>query len=396
MAILENLDVLHRLLTGVPGWEDVPRETLEPLATTGLAHDHIRIRGRGHLLRVPRFSQFGFDARANHLYQTTCFARTAPSGRSPALTATIEPSDELPMGAFIVEEIRGRRPSLPHDMPSIAECLARVHALEMPAPGDRPPLADYADPAGQMLKLIERQVNWLDAADMPPMSQEQVRKELDWARSFVARVQEHQRPQPRSLVLTDTHPGNFLIQPSGRAIAVDLEKALYGSPAVDVAHASLYTSTTWDPEIGHALAMDEIAAFYRHYLNALRNCGAHSLAQQIKPWLLPMRRLTWLRTTSWFARWTAELSPRSSDGSPRQPAGHISSQTSASEEGGQSSSLSAASDAPRRDRGGPTLESTDPAVLAHARERIRASFNPRVIAIIRMEWLGPNGLKDQF
>jgi len=28
--------------------------------------------------------------------------------------------------------------------------------------------------------------------------------------------------------------------------AFDLEKALYGSPAIDLAHCSLYTSTTWD------------------------------------------------------------------------------------------------------------------------------------------------------
>ena len=43
-----------------------------------------------------------------------------------------------------------------------------------------------------------------------------------------------------------------MIEAAGRAVFVDLEKALYGSPAVDLAHASIYTSTMWDPEIGRA------------------------------------------------------------------------------------------------------------------------------------------------
>ena len=42
--------------------------------------------------------------------------------------------------------------------------------------------------------------------------------------------------QAITLVLTDTHPGNFLIRPDGQAVIVDLEKALYGSPGIDLAH----------------------------------------------------------------------------------------------------------------------------------------------------------------
>ena len=49
-------------------------------------------------------------------------------------------------------------------------------------------------------------------------------------------------------MLTDTHPGNFLIDETrdgeAKAVIVDLEKALYGSPGIDLAYATVYSSTT--------------------------------------------------------------------------------------------------------------------------------------------------------
>ncbi|MDX1656380.1 MAG: aminoglycoside phosphotransferase family protein, partial [Candidatus Competibacteraceae bacterium] len=57
---------------------DVAR--LEPLPTTGLAHDHVRLSGSGRLLRVPKQSQLGLSAAANLAYQAACFKRAAPGG----------------------------------------------------------------------------------------------------------------------------------------------------------------------------------------------------------------------------------------------------------------------------------------------------------------------------
>src|SRR5690606_24070022 len=105
--------------------------------------------------------------------------------------------------------------------------------------------------------------------------------------------------QPIALVLTDTHPGNFLVDAAGRAVIVDLEKALYGSPATDLAHATLYTSTTWDVASRAAPSVDEIAAFYRRYLGTV----APALGRRLRPWLVPMRRLTFLRAITWCAKW---------------------------------------------------------------------------------------------
>ena len=60
-------------------------------------------------------------------------------------------------------------------------------------------------------------------------------------------------------------------------------KALYGSPAVDLAHCTLYTSTTWDVDSGVEIAPADVADFYRHYLGAI----PAALAQLLQPWLMP-------------------------------------------------------------------------------------------------------------
>lgn len=106
----------------------------------------------------------------------------------------------------------------------------------------------------------------------------------------------------------DVHPGNFLIDAAGRAWFTDLEKLQYGHPAMDLAHASLYTSTKWDPAVDAELTGAEVAAFHAAWAAAV----PPALAEAVRAGLKPLRRLTWLRTLSWMARWAREgatLSP---------------------------------------------------------------------------------------
>jgi thiamine kinase-like enzyme len=124
-----------------------------------------------------------------------------------------------------------------------------------------------------------------------------IEEEIAWARSFASEAET--RPQTPRLVATDAHPGNFLMTAEGSAVFVDLEKMLYGAPAIDLAHASLYTSTMWDPDIAAALDAGEVAAFLDAYFEA----AGPALADEVRPWVLPMRRLTWLRTLTWCIRW---------------------------------------------------------------------------------------------
>lgn len=295
-----DLATLYAAVTELPAFRALAVGALEPAGFTGMAHDHIRIKGRGLLLRVPRVSQWGLAAQINLAYQATCFRRAEPSGHTPKLAAVLPPSVRLPMGALIVEEIPGRKPRLPDDLPAIVRCLNAVHGLAPLPPAARRPLLAPKDPLAHLLATIELQAGFLDRARLQREAAAQIREELAWARRFVAAPP--RAMMPRQLILTDTHPGNFVIHPSGKAYFVDLEKAMYALPAIDLAHATLYTSTRFDPEIDAVLSPAETRAFYRDYLGGIDRRASAAL----RPWLAPVRRLVWLRTTTWCIKWRVE------------------------------------------------------------------------------------------
>lgn len=297
---MPDLDHLHGRLAALDGFHDIPRSALRPMRVKGIAHDHVRVIGRSAVVRVPKLSQWDLAPAEALAYEAAAFRRAAPSRHTPQLLAVIEPDDALPFGALVVAEISGRAPRLPGDLGAIATALAAIHRLPLPAEGDRAPLAYHRDTVAGTLQRIETQAAFLDRLDIAAAARAAIEDELVWARQFATAMRGLE--QPIALVMTDTHPGNFLVGAHGRAVFVDLEKALYGSPAIDLAHATLYTSTTWDPDCARALAFADVAAFYRHYLDLLDRGRRDAL----RPWCTPMRRLTWLRTITWAAKWLAE------------------------------------------------------------------------------------------
>ncbi|WP_448206090.1 phosphotransferase [Azospirillum sp. sgz302134] len=301
------LTTLHAALARLPGFAALPPDTLEPMPRKGVAHDHVRLKGRGLVARVPRWSQMGLDPVANLNQQAAAFRRAAPSGHTPELVAVLAPAEGLPMGALIVTEVVGRSPRLPGDMPAIARALAALHRLPLPEPEARAPLPAPADPVAATLAHVERQAVWFERAGLAPEALGRIRAELAAAQAFRL-TPPIGAPMPVTLVGSDVHPGNFLIDPSGKAWFTDLEKLQYGHPAIDLAHASLYTSTKWEREVAAALSPEEVAVFHAAWDAAV----PPALAQSVRPWLRPLRRLTWLRTLSWMARWAVEgaaLSP---------------------------------------------------------------------------------------
>jgi aminoglycoside phosphotransferase (APT) family kinase protein len=156
------------------------------------------------------------------------------------------------------------------------------------------------------------------------------------------------RAQPLTVALADTHPGNFIVDRAGVAWFVDLEKVHVGSPAIDLAHATLPTSTLWDPKINRSLSRADIAGFHAAYLAKVGEAQAAAL----QPWLVPMRRLTWLRTMLFMARWRVQTR------SPRDP----SDPTQWSDAG------------------------LDPAMKAHIDARIDNGFRREAIRAIRADW----------
>ena len=347
-----NLEALADALAAVPGYAGTGRADLCPLAVKGLAHDHVAIRGRGQLLRVPKQSQFALSATENLAYQAACFERVGASGHGPRLYGIIEPAPRVPMGALVVEHIHGRPPRLPDDLPVLAEAMARVHSLPLPPAAMRPPLADHADPVGGAMAEIEAQARLLDDAELDPAAHAEIDDELDWARKFQHRASG--RDQPVTLVLTDTHPGNFLIEANGRAVIVDLEKALYGSPGTDLAHATLYSSTTWDADTWADLTPAQVAGFYRDYLDI----AAPALAEALRRWLIPLRRITMLRAITWCAKWQVL----------HRRAGVRGKEKAASTEDW-------------------SAENTDPALIAHVADRVANYLTPATLRRMRAEWL---------
>jgi hypothetical protein len=262
------IDPLRRALAATPRLRPLAAARLVPLPGRGVAHDHVAAEGVkldrvAAVLRIPRVSQWGLAPAELLAYEAAAFARAEPSRSTPRFLGTIAPAPGLPMGALAVERIAGAKPKLPRDLPALAECLARIHALPVPAPAARPPLLVHADPTAESAAVTLR-------------------------------------PAPvLALIGTDTHPGNFLMPRRRRAVFVDLEKALYGNPAVDLAHATLYTSTMWDPDCARRLAPAEVADFHAAYFRAV----PPALAAAVKPWVRPLRRLVWLRTLTWCVRW---------------------------------------------------------------------------------------------
>lgn len=298
-----NLPALHAALSRLLDFAALPAEALEPMPLKGVAHDHVRLRGRGIVARIPRWSQMGLDPAAALDHQAAAFRRAEPCGHTPTLSAVLPPQSELPMGALLVTEIAGRPPRLPDDMPAIARSLAALHRMPVPAPAQRAPLPSPPDPVAATLAHVERQAEWFDRANLAPAARAAIAAELEAARRVRL-----DRPVPITLVGSDVHPGNFLIDGAGKAWFTDLEKLQYGHPAIDLAHASLPTSTRWDREVDAELSLTEVKAF----LTAWETAVPHPLAEAVRPWLKPLRRLTWLRTLSWMARWKvegAELSP---------------------------------------------------------------------------------------
>ena len=285
-------------LSPVAAARNLRADDVVPMTAKGVNHDHYRLGATGLVLREPRATPWAGNAAAQLASEAAAFERAEPAGVTPRFTAALPLSPALPRGALVVEEIVGRLPQLPRDLPAIARALARLHALPLPPPAARAPLPDHGveGPIAATLTFIERQREFLDQVDLAPETRAALEDEYAEAERLSARATPEE--QPLALVGTDTHPGNFVIRNEGDAVLVDLERVCYGSPAIDLAHATLYTSTTWDLEVQAVLTRDEAASFYRHYLDEVGSERAAAL----RPWLMPTRRLTWLRTMMWAVR----------------------------------------------------------------------------------------------
>ncbi len=269
---------------------------LVPLPDKGLAHDHVRLQGTAWLARIPKQSQLGLAALDNLYYQRACFERAAAGGHTPALHGVLPPSEQLPRGALLVQAIEGRPARLPHDLPALAVALAAIHALPLPGAASRAPLLNAADPLQALVHEIDAQAAHLAAAGLPAAVLAGIELERQRLHACASGTE---RPAC-CLIAFDAHPGNFIVQSDGRAVLVDLEKCRYAFPGLDLAHATLYTSTTWDLDTQAVLSVDEVLGFYAAWAEAV---GPTALAA--RAWHGPLRRAMWLWSITWCAKWRA-------------------------------------------------------------------------------------------
>jgi len=252
-------DALLTALRERPAFAALTRDDLDPLPATGTAHGHVRLPG-DLLARIAYAHQDDPTAAPRLATQAAAFRHLEPAGRTPRLHDVIEPSAGLPGGALIVDFIDGRAPRLPDELAAMADTLARIHALPLPAA--RSPIPRQKNPFLETLEAVEgNAARFLDKAVPDLGSRAEIAEELRALRGVALAFA--RRDQPLAVALADTHPGNFLLDRAGIAWFVDLEKVHLGSPAIDLAHATLATSTLWHPDVGKVLSRDEVQAFYK-------------------------------------------------------------------------------------------------------------------------------------
>ena len=310
-----ELAPLLSALRARPAFAHLTAGDLAPLSATGTAHGHVRIvpaiDGRRLLARIAYAHPGDRGAAARLHRQAAAFRHVAPSGVTPRLFDLIEPTEHLPGGALIVDAIDGRAPRLPREMAAIAETLATLHRL--PVPEAASPLPREDNPFLATLAVVERHAaRFLDHAVPEARARAELGEELGELRGMGLAL--GKRAQPIGLALGDTHPGNFIVDQAGKAWFVDLEKVHAGSAAIDLAHASLPTSTRWRPGETCELSLSELRLFHSHYLSRID--GGVALA--LKPWVMPMRRLTWLRSMMFFCRWRVQTRAPRDTGDPEQ------------------------------------------------------------------------------
>ncbi len=290
-------ELIHRLRLALQAaGHPAADQPLAPLPDKGLAHDHVRLQGTGWLARIPKQSQLGLTAQHNLDYQRACFERAAASGHTPVLHGVLPPSEPLPRGALLVQAIEGCPVRLPQDLPKLAIALAALHALPLPEAATRAPLLNAADPLQALVQEIDAQASHLEMAGLPAPVLIAIERER---RRLHACASEFERPA-RCLIAFDAHPGNFIVQRDGEAVLVDLEKCRYAFPGLDLAHATLYTSTTWDVDTQAVLSVDEVLGFHAAWAQAVGRLAAGAAA-----WHGPLRRAMWLWSITWCAKWRA-------------------------------------------------------------------------------------------
>lgn len=285
-------DGLHQI---TPDLKSIRPEDLQILSSAGLSHDHIRIGNSGWLLRIPRGNQLGMNATDYLDLQESCFSMTARSGHAPSIKGILPPSEILPHGALIVEEIKGHKATSPKDAKAIAQAFAAIHKIRP----DNSKLQIAEKPfASQHFLLTQIFGNAPENAPISSASQTLLKDEQSKIATALEAVASNQ--YPLTLIGGDSHPANFIITPAGKAYLVDVEFAMFDAPYIDLADASLAITERLEPDV--TIWSDKA----RHeFYQTWQNHADADLTQHLSSGRAIAERAVRLRTLLWLADWAA-------------------------------------------------------------------------------------------
>lgn len=273
---------------------------LETVPSTGLTHDHIHISGTGKLLRIPvAENQLGLSAEAYLQQQQACYAAAHPSGHTPKCFGYLPPSEVLPYGALIIEQIMNIRPViLPQDWPAIALAMAAMHQIKPEdCDASKMEIAEYPFasqglmPGGYLAEYLAHE-----------SLSDEVRKILQAALRPIQNEIEELKAQtlPVRLIGGDAHPANFGIDcVTGKAWFLDLEWVSFGLPLIDLGDGSLVITQAMEPNLKICYDRTGQQAFKNAW-----HVAADEELQKLSPELHALSdRIRGLASIAWLISW---------------------------------------------------------------------------------------------
>ena len=214
----------------------------------------------------------------------------AASGHCVAALKTLGGEQEPPYGGLITEYKSGRTIHLPADLHRCAEALFHLHN-------------DNEDPDAEGFDLpaiIRKNMRCLVDAPISSVSRQLIEEIKHMALNLTASF------YGNAPLMIDAHPGNFIVvkkEGADKVIAVDVESAFKGSPALDLAHLTLYSSSLWRDSKSLPLEARDILDFYKYYAALKAGSNTKTESSALSPTLcLAARRQVLARTLGWMLR----------------------------------------------------------------------------------------------
>lgn len=259
------------------------------------------------VLRINYGSQMHLDSQIE--YEAEAMRSICSSDRVPFVYYADNTHRHIDHGILVMEYLPGRYPDYnsDSDMRGAMECLADIHAVDIPkhrviwgepfeVPRDTVRLIAPGSSLGAILDECELMVRKYMDSDLGDESvKRRLRALLDKGHGIVAGLGEDEGLR-RCCINTELNSTNFLVDDTGYVRLVDWEKPLYGDPAQDLGHFMAPTTTFWKTDT--IFSQDKTNKLIDQYIEAV---GVRFDTEGIKRRTLDFITITCLRGLTWCA-----------------------------------------------------------------------------------------------